>query len=142
MVSTSHKSEGEGDLQRDGNLVPLQGKKIDVRSDAIRAAMVQEVDLVVPLQNRGAAQKLLERRNDNNIGGAHGRGSRGRGRGRGRRERYNHEDTSTLTLDEWEAQRMRSNPLVDQSPSIDDDEALARQLHHQLNVMEINEVNY
>jgi hypothetical protein len=134
MVSTPFGSEGEGKGEKDGSKVPEE--KIDIRFDALKALGVEPV---VPLQNRAAAQRLLERRNESSSGD--GRGS-GRGRGRGRRERYIRDDAdaSTLTLDEWEAQRTRLNPSVVQSPSINDDEALARQLHHQLNVMGTDEV--
>eukprot|EP00250_Pteridium_aquilinum_P016747 c23272_g1_i1 orf=595-1482(+) len=113
-------------------------KDVDVRQDAIKAALALGVE-TAPLQNRAAAQKLLEKRTDfysKNDGGRRGRGGRGRGR-RGGRE----QEEATLTLDEWEARRGASNLSSNQigSAYVDkantyNDEALAQMLHYQLNV--------
>ena len=83
----------------------------------------------VPVQNRQAAQKLLERRTDAGPGF-----ERGRGRGRGFRRgggRYDADDQNerVMTLDEWEARK--STPSSSRAIS---DQELAMKLQEQFNM--------
>lgn len=83
----------------------------------------------VPVQNRQAAQKLLERRTDAGPGF-----ERGRGRGRGFRRgggRYDADDQNerVMTLDEWEARK--STPSSSRAIS---DQEIAMRLQEQFNL--------
>lgn len=86
---------------------------------------------VAPVQNRQAAQKLLDRRTDAPVGTERGRG-RGRGirRGGGRHD-FDEQDERMMTLDEWEAKK--STPSSSHSAGGSDEE-LARRLQHQINM--------
>ena len=83
----------------------------------------------VPVQNRQAAQKLLERRTDAGPGFERGRG-RGRGfrRGGGRYD-ADDQDERVMTLDEWEARK--STPSSSRAVS---DQELAMRLQEQFNM--------
>lgn len=111
---------------------------IDSRVDAIRAAMALGVE-TAPLQNRTAAQKLLDKRSDGDFKNLDGRGrgflARGRGRRAGRHGAMRiDEEKGTLTLDEWESRKGFSNFPKNQTTGTDDDAALAQKLQHQLDL--------
>ncbi|KAI5078405.1 hypothetical protein GOP47_0006076 [Adiantum capillus-veneris] len=133
---SSCQPEIRTDLEDMGTVV----KKVeDIRKDAIKAALALGVE-TAPSHNRVAAQKLLEKRADFNSRNETNRGRSLGGRGRGRRGARQVEE-ATLTLDEWEAKRGASIPSTsrrafahhDEASSYDD-EALAQELHYQLNV--------
>ncbi|GAQ80601.1 hypothetical protein KFL_000570470 [Klebsormidium nitens] len=86
-----------------------------------------------PVQNKSAAMKLLERRDDEGSDGF--RGGRGRGRGRGgRRRRYDDDDGDVgMTLEEWEAKKAGG---VGGSKVVETDEELARRMQEQFDLEE------
>lgn len=88
---------------------------------------------VAPVQNRQAAQKLLDRRTDAGVGSERGRG-RGRGFRRGRgRDDFDEHDERIMTLDEWEAKKT-SAPSSSHSAAAVSDQELARRLQEQFNL--------
>ncbi|KAH7280468.1 hypothetical protein KP509_37G069000 [Ceratopteris richardii] len=131
IASSSNQAATSSDPKESGTVNIKDG---DIRKDAIEAAMALGVDMA-PLQNRAAAQRLLERRTDSNT-----RTERGRSRGRGRGRRgARHDEEATLTLDEWEAKKALSlgtKAAVVYQGDMDtcNDEVLAQQLHYQLNM--------
>jgi hypothetical protein len=88
---------------------------------------------VAPVQNRQAAQKLLDRRTDAGVGTERGRG-RGRGfrRGGGRHD-FDEQDERVMTLDEWEAKKSTPTPSSSHSAVVSDEE-LALRLQEQFNM--------
>ncbi|CAK9192878.1 unnamed protein product [Sphagnum troendelagicum] len=97
-------------------------------SDAQSATLSAEV----PVQNRQAAQKLLERRSDSGFGVERG-SARGRGRGshKGGRHASDDQDERVMTLDEWEALKATSSSPA--TPILSDQE-LAWRLQQQFNL--------
>lgn len=87
-----------------------------------------------PVQNKSAAMKLLERREDEGADGF--RGGRGRGRGRGgRRRRYDDDDGDVgMTLEEWEAKK--AGRVGGSSKAVETDEELARRMQEQFDLEE------
>jgi hypothetical protein len=83
-----------------------------------------------PVQNKSAAMKLLERRENDGAEGF--RGGRGRGRGRGgRRRRFDDDDDDVgMTLEEWEAKKAGGKRQPDA------DEELARRMQEQFDLEE------
>jgi hypothetical protein len=86
-----------------------------------------------PVQNKFAAMKLLERRENDGAQGF--RGGRGRGRGRGgRRRRFSDDDDDVgMTLEEWEAKKAGGAGGKKQP---DADEVLARRMQEQFDLEE------
>lgn len=116
---------------------PSNAMAEDMRVDAIKAAIALGVE-TAPVQNRAAAQKLLEKRTDGHSKTFPGRGrgasSRGRERRLGRHGRPGmDEQQSMLTLDEWESRKGITNISGNQSTCTDGDAALAQKLQYELN---------
>lgn len=92
----------------------------------------------VPVQNRQAAQKLLDRRSDVGMGNERGRG-RGRGFRRGGRHDSDDQDERVMTLDEWEARKV----ITTSGPSVAvSDQELARRLQQQFNMEDSHVMNF
>ncbi|KAJ7570630.1 hypothetical protein O6H91_01G129300 [Diphasiastrum complanatum] len=113
---------------------------LEERIDVVESVRAQNTENL-PVQNRMAAQKLLERKIqiDPCFGG---RGeNRGRGRRGGRRAgKERMEDQTVFTLDEWEARQRAASASLDtaaysRGQSIElSDEALARKLQQELDL--------
>jgi hypothetical protein len=100
----------------------------DAGDGRLRATLSAEV----PVQNRQAAQKLLERRSDSGFGVERG-SARGRGRGshKGGRHASDNQGERVMTLDEWEALKATSSSPA---TAILSDQELAWRLQQQFNL--------
>ncbi|GJR60534.1 hypothetical protein Tco_1502696 [Tanacetum coccineum] len=82
-----------------------------------------------PLQNQAATQKLLQKMNNYNRNEGHYRGLKPRGMGK------DEDASAVLTLDEWERKRtIGSSSLRQETPNVNQDEDLARQLQNQFDL--------
>lgn len=75
-----------------------------------------------PVQNQAAAQKLLQKMNQQGMQNQHSRGRKNRGKGK-------QEETHVFTLDEWEQRN-----AIAKLPNMSRDEELARQLQNQFDL--------
>lgn len=97
-------------------------------------ARPKEVAESAPVQNQAAAQKLLQKMNTYNRNEGHSRGWKPRGRGK------DEDESAVLTLDEWERKRATgSSSLRQETPNVNQDEDLARQLQNQFDLEDYHE---
>lgn len=86
----------------------------------------------VPVQNQAAAQKLLQKLNNQNQNDQHYKGRKYKGKEK-------REEPSTLTLDEWERRKAGAKPSMGyEHPNISHDEELAWQLQNQFDLQDSN----
>ncbi|KAK6945017.1 RecQ mediated genome instability protein 1, N-terminal [Dillenia turbinata] len=90
-------------------------------------ARTRQVAEAAPVQNQAASQKLLQKMSNPNLPGWQNRGSRRRGKG-------TQEEREFLTLDEWERRNARGSLARDKIPDLTQDEELAWQLQHELDL--------
>ncbi|PON73373.1 RecQ mediated genome instability protein, N-terminal [Parasponia andersonii] len=92
----------------------------------------KEVAEFVPVQNQAAAQKLLQKLNNQNPNDRHYKG-------RQYKWKEKREEPLTLTLDEWEKRKAGAKPLIGyEHQNISHDEDLAWQLQNQFDLEDTN----